>query len=453
MAMAPHIGTGGLPPAPMGIKIGYGLGLYGIDIAQISFSVLLMYCYTDAFHLSPEQGGLIIFLGSFVDIAVNLTVPWMIARTHSRLGRYRPFVIYGAPLFGACMAAMFINPGLSGGPLFIYALVTHLLYRGAYAAILMPHSALISRLSDDADDRAAIGSVKAVMSNLGALTAALIGIGTIQSLGNHDLSRGFLYFALIFGVLSGLSVLISGIVSRERVQRDVLDTDSKELLRSIALIFRNGQLWFVLGATLIFFVGYIIMNAGIIYYFTYVMKVPGDARVALAGIAIGGLFMPPLWAALIRRTSKATVWAIGCFVLAALLALNYVVGSAVAAVVFCLFLGAGIGKCAVIMNYFALTADAVDYGHWRHGRRAEAYSFGFLSIVNKIGTAIGGALFGVLLHWSGCIAHAEQSPLTVERLRLVTCLGPGLFLIASAIVVLGFKVNAKRHREILAELG
>lgn len=441
-----------LPPAPMIMKMGYGLGLFGINIAQISFSVLLMYCYTDVFHLKPAEAGFIIFIGSFLDIIVNLLVAWVITRVHSPLGRYRPFIIYGAIAFGICMAAMFIKPNLPTHLIFGYALVTHLLYRSSYAAILTPHSALISRISDDADDRASIGSIKAIASNLGTLTAAYLGITTIQMLGNNDLARGFFYFALIFGFIAGAAVMISGIVSKERVTRPILDADTKDILGSFKLIFHNSQLLYVLGSTLIFFIGYILINAGIIYYFNYVVVEPVGTKIALVAIAIGGIFMPPIWARLIHRTSKALVWSLGCFIVAALLALNYVLASAVTTIVFLIFLVVGVGKSAVIMNYFALTADAVDYGHWRHGKRAEIYSFSSLAIVNKIGTALGGGLLGILLQWSGYVPNIAQTPETVERLRLITCLVPGVFLVASGVLVLGFRVNAKRHRQILEEL-
>ena len=112
----------------------------------------------------------------------------------------------------------------------------------------------------------------------------------------------------------------------------------------------------------------------------------------------------------------------------------------------------GAGKSAVIVNFYAMTADAVDYGHWKLGARAESYSFGFLSLANKAGTAIGGGLLGLLLDWSGLIVNARQTDQTLDRLWAAICLAPAGLAVASAVVVLFFRVTALKHREIVMEL-
>jgi GPH family glycoside/pentoside/hexuronide:cation symporter len=439
-------------PLSIAVKAGYGLGLFGLSIAQTAFTVLLMYCYTDVFGLSPAKAGLIVLLGSIMDILVNLAVPWFAVRLKSPLGRYRPLVIYGAPLFAVFLAAMFIKPGLSLRLTFVYALLTHMAYRACYAFILTPHSALISQLSADADERASLGAYKAMGINLGTLSTAYAGLSTIEWLGGADAARGFLYFGLIFGATAGLAVLISGLVCRERVRFAAIKEDVVVLTRALGLMARNSQLMFILASTLVFYCGYMLLNGAIIYYFKYIVGRAGLAKMALLAVGAGGVIALPLWVRLNAVIGKARIWSGGCLIIAISLVLLSFLTDLPNWSFILLFLWIGAGKAGVLMNYFALTADAVDYGHWRLGQRAEGYSFGLLAIVNKTGTALGGGLLGILFSWSGFEANHSQTAQTVGRLTFVTCIVPALFFATSALIILGFKVTASRHRQIIDEL-
>lgn len=438
---------------PFIIKNAYGLGLYGIAIAQTGFTVLLLYCYTDVFGLTPGQAGAILFFGSIIDIAVNLVIPWATARTKSKLGRYRPYVIYGSLLFSIAFSAMFIKPSLPSGMIFLYTFIVHLIYRFSYGMLLTPYSSLISRMSEDANERASIGSVKTSWSNLGVLTSAYLGLGLVSWLGEGDERVGFTYFAVIFGFVVFASILISGIAVKEReVNNATMAAEVGGLLPAMSLIRRNGQLVIALVAIIFYFIGYMVLNSSMIYFFKYVRLEPDFAKNAVLAAAVGGILMPAAWTPIVRATSKAAVWTVGGVMIAiAGILISSLSGLPLLAILSFYFL-AGMGKSAIQINYFATIADAVDYGHWLHGRRAEAYSFGLLSIMSKIGYSLGGAMMGLALSWSGFEANQAQTPETVARLRMIAGYLPASMMIVSAVLILGFRINTQRHRAIVDDL-
>src|SRR3546814_12833810 len=88
----------------------------------------------------------------------------------------------------------------------------------------------------------------------------------------------------------------------------------------------------------------------------------------------------------------------------------------------------GAGKASVLMNYYSMTADAVDYGQWKQGRRVEAYSFGFLSLSSKLGLALGGGLMGLALDWAGFVSNVAQDADTLARLRIALFLVPAVLV-------------------------
>lgn len=441
-----------LPRLPLVRKIAYGSGVFGISMAQMSVTVLMLYFYTDVLGFSPAQGGLILALGAIMDATASMSAAWISTKRWSRFGSYRPFLIYVPVPFALVFAAMFTKPDMPSGALFAYAFATHMAYRACYAFTLMPHSSLITRLSIDADERSSIGSVKAVMNNMGVLVAGYLGLGTIERLGNHDLSRGFSLFGIIFGAIAASSILIAGLFTPERVRHHNLVQDTSSLPAALQLMVRNGQLAIALTATTIFFVGYTMMNGGLIYYFKYIVTRPQDAKLAILCIGIAGILSPPLWYRLIKRTSKSVGWAIGAGVMAAAFLALLFFGARTTISVFAIYLVMGFGKTAMIVNYYALTADAVDYGQWKDGRRTEAYGFGMLSLSTKLGSAFAGAALGALLTWAGFVPNQLQSPTTLARMTLVVCAAPAGVIMLSGLVILFFRIDARRHRRMMSEL-
>lgn len=440
----------GAARVPLSMKFGYSAGLFGISMVQTSVSVLLLYFYTDILHIPPVAAGGIVFLGTFADAFASVLAAWVANHHNSRLGRYRPLLIGVSAPLAVFFALMFTRPDLSPTMLWLYAAVTHLGYRICYAFTLAPHSALIGRLSSDADERSEIGAWKAVANNLGLMAAAYLGIGTVEWFGGADPSRGFMMFGAIFGIVAGASVLYSALATRERAGGG--NDDTGQLIPAIILIFRNDQMRLVLASTLLFFAGYMLMNSGVVYFFKYVLLRPDEAKFAVVAIGVGGIMMPPLWSVAIRMTSKAMIWATGCLVMAAAFGSIYMFGIVGTIPILLAYFIIGAGKSAVIVNFYAMTADAVDYGDWKLGARAESYSFGFLSLANKAGTAIGGGLLGLLLDWSGLIVNGTQSAATLGRLWAVICLAPACLATISAVMVLFFRVTASEHKRIVSAL-
>lgn len=446
MAQKSRAGDG----VPAKVKLGYSAGLFGISMVQTSVSVLLIYFYTDVLAIAPAAAGGIVFIGTLVDAIASLAAAWIANRHCNRLGRYRPVLMFVSAPLAVFFALMFMRPNLPLHMLWLYAGVTHLCYRACYAFTLTPHSALIGRLTPDADERAAIGAWKAIANNLGLIVAAYLGIGTIEHLGGKDLTRGFAIFGIVFGLVAGASILCSALMTRERAGRG--DVDTARLLPALSLILRNRQMLVVLGSTFLFFAGYMVMNAGVVYFFKYIVRAPADAKLAVVAIGIGGMVMPPLWSMAIRRTGKAFIWTAGCLIVGLTFLAIYVLGLIAFVPVMLAYFIIGAGKSAVIVNFYAMTADAADYGHWKHGAKAEAYAFGMLSLANKSGTALGAGALGLLLDWSGLKVNAAQNLLTTDRLWIVICLTPAVLMALSGAVAMAFRVSAAQHRDIMQVL-
>ncbi len=145
-----------------------------------------------------------------------------------------------------------------------------------------------------------------------------------------------------------------------------------------------------------------------IYFWTYNMKKP-DMVSLVMGINMLALVTLVLSSFVAKRIGKRntsilgsslmiigfTVALIGSYQLSELLLLTGLVINALA-IGFSMSMG------------FAMIADAVDYGEWKSGVRAQGLLSAATSFGAKVGMGVGGALSAALLSWANYVPNAAQ---------------------------------------------
>jgi GPH family glycoside/pentoside/hexuronide:cation symporter len=415
-------------------------------------ALYLMYFYTDVLGLSPADAGLLFLIASTWDAISDPIMGWLTDKTRTRYGRFRPYLLFATPPFAASFVALFYAPGFEGQGLFFWALAAHIVFRTCYTAVYIPYTALIARLSSDADERASIAGVKSAAISLGSLTVSFFALPAITALGGADEAKGFLQFALLCACGAITALWLCFAFTRERVDAEA--SASKTFpLRDIprALIHNVPFLLIFLGV--ITFTGcYTILNKSVVYIFKYDIGNRDAARWAISAIAVAGILSPLAWVRITHTTSKRTTWILGCVIACVGLLIIYFSGTNDIATLTFFFFVTGCGIHGVLMTFFAMAADTVDYGEWRDDRRLEASLFGLISFANKVSLDVGTWLLGVLLTAVGFEANVDQSQQTLTGLRQIMALAPIVGFAASAAIIWFFPFNTQQHRDMVAEL-
>jgi GPH family glycoside/pentoside/hexuronide:cation symporter len=161
---------------------------------------------------------------------------------------------------------------------------------------------------------------------------------------------------------------------------------------------------------------------------------------------------PAIWIPFTHWTSKKTTWIVGCLISTIGLVTIYVaeIRAIVPLVIVLFFTGCGIH--AFLMTFYAMVADAADYGEWKSGKRIEAPLFGFVSLANKTSLALGAWIFAIMLEDIGFVANVEQSAETISGMRWIMTIAPLGGFLASAAVIAFFPFDTKQHKAIVSEL-
>jgi len=448
---------GGVEKLRFGEKLGYGLGDAASNFFFQVFNIFLLYYYTDIYGLAPAAVGTMFLATKAVDAVSDPLMGMVADRTHSRWGKFRPYLLFAAIPYGLLGYAMFAGPQLSDGGRLVYAYVTYTAMMLAYTAINIPYSALMGVISPSSRERTKVSSFRFIC----AFAAAWL-IGTFVTplkniLGAGDEATGFRRTMLIFAVASVLLFWLTFATTKERVVPKTQPADAKADLKAL---WRNGP-WIAL-----FFAGvFALMNVairsgGTLYYFKYWAGDDGTAIFLIfdktAVFMSTGLFAMVLGITLTeplsRRFGKRPLMITLTVLNALTLGVFYLIpAGAFAAMVVVNCVGSFIvGPTPALV--WAMYADCADYGEWKTGRRTTALIFSAVQFAQKMGLAVGAGLSGFILSSFGFAANQVQTPTALSGIRLMFSVFPAICAILSAVSVAFYRLDEEEVKQIEAEL-
>ncbi len=433
-------------------KFAYGLGDTASNFYFQAFNLFLAYYYTDIFGLKSAAVGTLMFITPIMVAVLNPVIGMAADRTHTRWGKFRPYILWGSLPYGVLGFLMFANPNFGADGKLVYAYVTYTLVLVAYAAINTPYSALMGVMSASSEDRTALSTYRFACAFTGTLLIGwlvpkmkdvLAGVGGSPA-------TGFRNTMAIFAVLSVGLFLYTFANTRERVSAPANQDGS--VGRDLRDLLRNRP-WLVL-----LFAGFLTLanvglrNGSIIYYFKYCV---GDEQGAgwfnfcgFLAFIVGALSTKIFVRYFERRSLMMGLTIVNALGMAAF----YVVSPHNLPLLFVLNVLASFAAGPTPAIVWSMYADTADYGEWKFSRRATGLVFSAVVFAQKIGLAIGGAMLGWLLDYFGFVANAAQTPRALHGITLLFTLLPGAFGLLSGFAIFFYTLDEPTVKTIEREL-
>lgn len=150
-------------------KIGYSLGDTASNLFFQTFILFLLYFYTDVFGLPAAAVGTMFLVTRIWDAFFDPIVGMLSDRTHTRWGKFRPFLLWFALPFGLIGALTFTTPGFGTPGKLIYAYVTCSFMMTLYSAINVPYSALMGAITSNSQQRTVLSFCRFASAFAGGL--------------------------------------------------------------------------------------------------------------------------------------------------------------------------------------------------------------------------------------------------------------------------------------------
>ncbi len=446
-------------------KAAFGVGAVGKDMVYMLSSSFVMYYYQDVLGLSATFVGLILMIARVFDALNDPFMGILVAKTRTRWGRFRPWLLSGTILNAVVLYALFAAPSLEGTGLMVYFSVVYILWGVTYTMMDIPYWSMIPAVTRTPEDRENLSVVGRTCAGVGSALVSMFALLFVGILGGDSERRGFALTALIISLLFVAAEVICCLFFKENSRGEMKTSGVKDMFRAL---FQNDQaLVVVLCIVLINSALYLTSNF-IIYFFKYDFGGEGWKGSYTLFTTVGGGFqilgMMVLYPLLRKKLSNTQVFALS--VLLALGAYGFLLavcllGFSGNLILLCVP-GAAVfaanGMLSVLTTLFL--SNSVDYGELKTGRREESVIFSMQTFVVKAASGVAVFLTGVGLDLIGLEGNAEetgpvaaQAPGTLLGLRLMMTLLPmAVLVLALFLFRRKFTLTDDRSAEISREL-
>lgn len=452
----------------VGEKVAYALGDTACGMYWRLFEVFLLAFYTDVFGLSPAAAGTL-FLVSRVWDAINDPAMGAIAdRTHTRFGRYRPWVAGMALPLALCGVLMFTTPDWSDSAKTIYAYVTYILMMTAYTAVNIPYSALLGVLSPDSAERTSVSSFRFVGAFTGGFVVLFATPLLVAALGGDDDNpqQGWTLTLALYGVAVVVMLLATAAFTRERADDTQHDNEpAPSFFTEARGALANDAMVPIVVLGVLVLAGLAIRGSATLFYLRYVVgpvelqafgtdfgsiDALTSAFLTVGGLAslVGVLLTDPLS----RQFGKMRVY-VASMVSTGVLWLGFLfLPGEELEIIFVLHVLSSftMGPSAPIL--FAMFADVADYGEWRSGRRSTGLVFAGAVFGTKFGAAMGGFASGALLAAFGYVANQPQDDFAQLGIILLVSVVPAVSMLAGVAALRFYPLGDARVQAISEDL-
>ncbi len=433
----------------------FGLGTIGRDMLYAMVSIYLLYFLTDILNLPDSimwwMTGALTILRIF-DAVNDPIMGFLVDNTHTRFGKFKPWIVIGGIAGGILTALLFFDFGLKGAGYVILFVIIYLLWDLTYGANDIAYWSMLPSLTLDQKEREKTGSFARICANIGLFSVVVGILPVTNALGGDKRAWQIAIIAVVLITWAFLCFTVFGVKEDKSIHVKQESTSLKEMFR---ILFKNDQLLFTAISMALFMIGYCTTTSFGVYFFKYAFKNEGMYSVfaAILGVSqLGALVVFPLFSKRFSRKTLyafATVLVVTGYTIFFLAPMNMIFIGAAGIFIF-------VGQAFIQLLMLMFLTDTVEYGQWKLGHRNESITFSVQPFINKIGGAIANGIVGVTLILSGI--NAAETPNDVADsglllMKLAMLILPLFFIVVGYIIYRRkFKIDKQMFDRIISDL-
>lgn len=258
-------------------KIGYGSGDIAGNVVYAFLTSFVMVYLTDTIGLASGIVGTLIAASKLFDGFTDVFFGSLIDKTHTKLGKARPWMIYGYIGCALTLVAVFAIP-TSWGRTAQYAwfFIAYTLLNGVfYTANNIAYSALTSLVTKNSKERVQMGSYRFIFAFSTSLIIQSITVAFVDVCGGG--AAAWRVVAIIYALIGLVVNTISGLSVKELPEEELnsgIENDGEKkygLVQAFKLLVKNKYYMMICGTYILQQLYSAMIGAGI-YYCTWVLK-------------------------------------------------------------------------------------------------------------------------------------------------------------------------------------
>lgn len=435
-------------------KIAYFVGECGSCGMFYYLTITLpTYFFTDVMHLSATTLGAIIIASRIFDGVSDLIVGSLVDCTHTRWGKARPWVLLSTLPYALAMVLLYCLPATwTTAHQVAYVVITYnLAVTICYTVENIPWGSLPALMTRDKVQRSQMHSIRMLASPLGSAIGVSTAMPLISAMGGRQ--QDWITVMSILAVVGILCNIFAVVVIKERVvsQPEEAAQNKKNNRKDIPSAVHNPYWWVAILITLVwntfsvatatltpYYTKYFLLNAQI----TTAINNAQTITMALSAFSCYWLTKKLEKSTILKGTMVISLAGQLLLISNALNLTVILVGTVLRSV--------GFGCMGACM--FAMATDAIEYGHWFTGHRAESTTYSAVGIGNKLGVLLGSGILTILLGAAGYDGTlAVQSASAMAMIRFLYLWTPVVLAVVTIVIMCCYRLD-KRYDTVVSDL-
>lgn len=431
----------------------YGLGDMASQLVWSFVGTYLTVYYMDVVGLAPLAISTILMVAKIWDAINDPMMGGIAERTRTKWGRFRPYILFGAPFLGLFSVLTFTAPFGNGTAGIVWAIFTYIGAGMLYTLVNIPYGAMAGVMTTHDSDRNKLNSIRGIGMQVGMMTinfASSIILVKISGSSEQISGSSYTIAAIIFAIIS-LPMFFMVFKNSKEVIMPKTSTEKVSIAKNLKVIFTNKYLM-VIVLTMLFQMTGNMGRIGIMAFYVrdclgnftlmaLLMTLPSIG--SILGNIIAPFLIRKLGAHGKRNVLVASLLGKGIGLIWIFMVPFDNINMVIAAHVF--FAIAGFGFPSTL----SMVADSVDYQDLKTGVRSDGVAYAFYGLATKVGNALGGSIGVILMAAFGYVAGKNITATAQHGINMAANLVPGIFFIIAGLLPLIFwKMTDKEADEI-----
>ena len=411
-------------------KVGYGSGDIAGNVVYAFLSSFVMIYLTNTVGLNPGIVGTLIAVSKLLDGVTDIFFGSLIDKTHSKMGKARPWMLYGYIGCAITLVAIFAIPtNLGQFAQYAWFLIAYTLLNAVfYTANNIAYSALTALITKNSAEQVEMGSWRFMFAFATSLLIQSITLGAVTALGGG--AAGWRTVAIIYAIIGLLVNTLSVFSVKELPESELVDTtDKKEIeqdekynLVQAAKLLAGNKYYMMICVTYIlqqiygamismgtYYATYILGNQNLFGVFSWAINIP---------LIIALVFTPTLvakWNGMYKLNVMSYTLAT---ISRALVAVAGYMGSGNVTLMLLFTAIAALGQGPWQGDMNAAIAACSEYTWLTKHKRVDGTMYSCTSLGVKLGGGLGTAITGWLLaasHFDSALAIQPESCISIRK--------------------------------------
>ena len=208
-------------------KLGYGSGDIAGNVVYAFLSTYMMFYLTESVGMNVGIVGILMAVSKLFDGITDIFFGTLIDKTKTKMGKARPWMIFGYIGCAIALVALFAVPVSWGNTAqYIYFFITYTLLNAVfYTANNIAYASLTALITKNSAERVQLGSIRFIFAFGTSLLIQYLTFDFVELLGGG--TSGWKWVAVIYAGIGLLTNTLSGLSVKELPAEELDETDDK----------------------------------------------------------------------------------------------------------------------------------------------------------------------------------------------------------------------------------